>query len=254
MRPKFLTILLVGLMLVASCGKKEEPAPAPPPANPNPVAAPTGPGGCPPLPAGGVPLRSDNQPYTASLTSVESGSSANSISLQLVSMNANAGDPIVNVAGTGTVTLPDLDSLLGGHAPVQSFCVSSVNPVGNTLSPGVLRRDSSIAMLLTGFVQVPTVTPFQGYPGNYPGYPNNSQQQQTATTRVEVSIGNYRGCFAALQNGRFSPGSCVIVSIGEGQFARQLRYQADVMGGGGGYGGGGYGGGGYSPYGSGLPY
>lgn len=229
--------LIAGLMMGCS---KPEPAPAPPPQVANPAPAPVGPGTCPPLPAGGVPLRTDNQPFTGSLYG--SNNSTGSMSVSLFATNSNFGDPVINILGTGTMNLPDLSAMLGGYSAAQSFCVSSVDPsANNAVNPGTLTSSyggnygNPVSIQLTGFIQVPTYSPFQGYPGSNPSYPGGTPTPPTAPTRVNVGIGTYRGCPAAIRSTQFAPGSCVVVSIGQGPSAQVLQYQINVgaaMGGG----------------------
>ena len=212
---------VAALAVGAACSKNPDPVPLPPPA-PSAPNSPYGGGGfvgagaCGPV-GGEFPLRRDNSPYYGNLYSDYTGGTSNSLSVTLSYVNYSyAENQLYNIVGGGQFNLPDLQVFSGGYGqpiPQTTFCVSSANPQGGGITPGVFDSASKgLAIVLRGVVQMPMYSPYGGY-----GTPQVPYGQEL----VEVSVGNAYGCDAWLAEGRIN--GCVQVKLGNSQ---PIYYQA----------------------------
>ncbi len=172
------------------------------------------------------------QPFsqTAFMGSMSGG---NSISLNLSYSGYPSGaSQYQSVIGSALLNLPSVlqtqNPYGGPPQQVQSqFCVTSSSLGGGQPSPGTfVASDSSVAMMLYGYVQSPVFSynPYDPYSSNY--QTGSQYQQLPATVSIGQSIvpnGYYDDCGARLINGRVQ--GCVEVKLGNYGQPKRLWFQ-----------------------------
>jgi hypothetical protein len=210
-------VMVMALVALSGCGGNPPPVVAPP-TNPYGYAPTT----CPAV-SGAAPLLPGGQPFTTTLTTGY-GATEDSLTVTLFYQNApSATDYLPSIVGTGTLSFPDIVTLLPYPTSAQqtSFCVTSADPTGGAgLSTGVFSpQDQSLAIVLKGFVNVPYVSPFSGYPGSYYSPPGSSGAGHEMIT---VSIG-WNECGAVISGSNRIEG-CIDVKIGQGNSAIEVGF------------------------------